>query len=1079
MQVKVVWTSRDWVDAVAQLPVLDPLPCRTVLVRRERVAHALRCDLLRNGLGSVLAGTRFVPFGAAVTEVLHNTGARFQMGEEDLRAARLSVLFHSQLRLRHFSRDLLRTKPGWEEAFARTISDLESAGLCPDDLDVPGRSSRMRDVAAIWRAINDSAGRSWTLQYAYSQAAKALDDLPGIWPFQGSALAFAGGEITAAEAQFLRAVPRLVVAALAARPARERYLNRMEALFGTPVGDALRSTAAPKTGGTERDLMASYLFEPPGLLADPSRLRSTGPDGTVDIEEHAGVEAEVEATADWVARQIDSGTALEQIAVLVPALDPLAGLVADRLGRLPWHDGSIPVHVAGGLPITYFSAGARALAVVRALRAHLAAGALADVIPALRSSATTGRHLSHGAAMDLIWSLGTVGGNPARPEGALEWADRAAQRELELAEQLERARIIESESPEAGLARRAIDIERLLMDLRAIRPALDALVGLARLVVTGTSLTALWCSLFTFFHEWLLQPGDGPGAHIVLHERLDRMVSDAHCGALAGDDALRMIEEVISATRVPVGHFGDPSVYLGTVREAVGLRFHAVRVIGLAEGRLPSMSPEDPVIPDALRDLLQVPPPRSAPFLPTAMDHSLNDLHALDLVVRSVDLRVAFSAARLGVDRSEREPSSVILEAAAALARPNRSTGDAGPMIPDAAALRRDSFVPAREEGAKFRSKAPLAEAAWQDCVSQEIISVPPHWCGTEALDLGRVAGITGEGPAKPLDGIFAGAASGFPVHGLTPDLPISPSMLQTLLRCPHEYLLGNLLGFEEPASPPPQREIGSTAYGQLLHAVAAEFYNRNGVSFCRREHTLAHWLTRMEELADHAFQMFLKEYPLVGEAVRVQQRERLRRDLRELIQYDWESCHGRQFFSVERGFGRPVAVELAVGQQPLFVRGRIDRMDLEGSRTVVRDLKTGRPHPRLGKEQNPDFAVDLQIGIYGLVAQTLAEEWKIPKRVAAAYAYIGRGAAVERAYGNDFHTLLEPAARHWLIIAAGLLAHRSFPRTPDADDCRYCRFRPVCGEAGYGRAAALLAGSEGVLADFGALKRKNPGAAN
>jgi len=52
---------------------------------------------------------------------------------------------------------------------------------------------------------------------------------------------------------------------------------------------------------------------------------------------------------------------LEEIAVLVPDLDPLAGLVAGRLGRLPWHDGVFPVCVVGGLPLVAFAAGARAL----------------------------------------------------------------------------------------------------------------------------------------------------------------------------------------------------------------------------------------------------------------------------------------------------------------------------------------------------------------------------------------------------------------------------------------------------------------------------------------------------------------------------------------------------------------------------------------------------------------------------------------------------------------------------------------------------------------------------------------------
>ena len=94
---------------------------------------------------------------------------------------------------------------------------------------------------------------------------------------------------------------------------------------------------------------------------------------------------------------------------------------------------------------------------------------------------------------------------------------------------------------------------------------------------------------------------------------------------------------------------------------------------------------------------------------------------------------------------------------------------------------------------------------------------------------------------------------------------------------------------------------------------------------------------------------------------------------------------------------------------------------------------------------------------------------------MAVAYAYIGRSGAVERVYEEDFHTVLEPAARHWLAVAAGLLAGRRFPRTPNADDCTYCCFRPVCGETGYARAAALLADADGVLVDFGALKGLDP----
>ena len=89
---------------------------------------------------------------------------------------------------RHFSRELLCSKPGWEEAFARTISDLEGSGLRPEDLDVSVQSPRLQDVAAIWRAVDDSAGRSWTVQRTYLEAAIALRDGAETWPFQGATL---------------------------------------------------------------------------------------------------------------------------------------------------------------------------------------------------------------------------------------------------------------------------------------------------------------------------------------------------------------------------------------------------------------------------------------------------------------------------------------------------------------------------------------------------------------------------------------------------------------------------------------------------------------------------------------------------------------------------------------------------------------------------------------------------------------------------------------------------------------------------------------------------------------------------
>ena len=382
----------------------------------------------------------------------------------------------------------------------------------------------------------------------------------------------------------------------------------------------------------------------------------------------------------------------------------------------------------------------------------------------------------------------------------------------------------------------------------------------------------------------------------------------------------------------------------------------------------------------------------------------------------------------------------------------------------------RDSFIPAREEASRFRGELPLSETAWQDGIAQAIFGVPTRWRRNHALNLERIGHLINDPGAGPMDGLLGDLVLELPVPGLSRDRPISASGIAQLLNCPHAFLLDRLLHFEEPAVAPPQREIGQPDYGLLFHDVAAEFYTANGPAFCAEKRNLAEWLAIAEQIVERQFQDFLKQYPLVGNAVRAQQRERLCRDVRDLLEYDWESLKDTEFTATEKKFGWSVPVELQVGTKRLYVRGRIDRIDVKGQQTIIRDLKTGRAHLRLRNEAGPDPALDIEIAVYGLVAELLAQEWKTPQRIGAAYAYCGRGSA-ERSFSDDFHEVLKPAATKWLEIAAGLLEARHFPRTPNSQECTYCSFRPVCGEAAYERATALLANAEGALRDFATLK--------
>jgi RecB family exonuclease len=153
-------------------------------------------------------------------------------------------------------------------------------------------------------------------------------------------------------------------------------------------------------------------------------------------------------------------------------------------------------------------------------------------------------------------------------------------------------------------------------------------------------------------------------------------------------------------------------------------------------------------------------------------------------------------------------------------------------------------------------------------------------------------------------------------------------------------------------------------------------------------------------------------------------------------------------------------------------VLGFIDRVDAEGDVTVVRDLKSGKAHPRVKPEVEPTPVRDVQLGLYQLVAKRLAGTWGTPKKVQAAYAYAsGRSEVEERAFREDAAEL-EKATKKWLATAAHLLSARAFPPTTNEGDCDYCPFAPVCGDGVVQRAREGLAEEEdGPLARFRAMK--------
>ena len=1062
------FTTQDILDQIADLPADGPLPRRTVIVPRTRVAHRLRCGLIERNRLDLLPGTAFVTVKSLATDVLHAAGVEFREGENELRLSRLRVLFRQGLDPEYFGRTLVTSTPGWEEALTRTIDDLERAGLVAADLSVLDTPVG-RGLAQVWAALDKSSDLSMTRAALVSRAAAELEKSPALAADWGATLAVVSGFAEGVEARLIRAIPAVRLVVRAGRPLRESFSARVEALFGAAMGAVVVATPVEPEAKTDLAILGRYLFESPEVQSSVKRRRAgPEPDGSVNLEEHAGVAAEVEATADWVIRQVlEHKTPLEQIAVLVPRLDPLAQLVRDRLQRLPWEHGD-PVHVAGSCALTSTSSGGRILTVIEALRSHLSVDAVAAVLPLFRGVDETGavRMVAHGAAIDLAQSLGTVGGSLADPSGALEWAKRLERRETANVALLERNRDAEGDEEHAGLARGLYETRRQLRDLRVIRPALEQLVAVAAAVIDQRTLADIWPMLKQCLGTWVFAEDEARALH-ALSAAVEPACEDPMCQSLAGSDALGLIASSLLGLRLPVGRFGDPAVYVGTVSGAVGLSFQAVRVIGLVDGSIPSSPQEDTVLSDEAR--LQVGEGR----VTTSADAALRSQHELYQVVADTTRELVLSTPRMGLNRSYREPSSLFLEVATALGRPAQD-GSVTREVPDLDAIRHSEFRPSRERAHRYRRDQPIGDAAWQDRAAedrrqQQAPAIPASWLIGGALDLERMAWLQTWDGSLVMEGILGDDADGPAIPGMEQSRPLSASRWKTLLECPHHFFYENLLGWKEPAGPLPQRELNALAYGSLFHKVLEGLFGRSGAAFWNKDKSLGHWQTEAAKVAAAAFDAVLEHYPLAGDLVRQQQLARLLGELREFVDFIWRQ-DASQFVASERAFGFDEDVSLAAGEGSLYVRGFIDLIRTIGNRTQIWDVKTGRCHPKQGNEVGPTPTIDAQIALYGLVARKLARKWELKADLQVAYVHTNTRAGRLRAFDSDF-AALEAAGNSWLALTEALMAQRSFPRTTNSANCTYCPFLPVCGPKATEGSAARRADADEAVTAFGEMQ--------
>ena len=928
-----------WVaDQLERIP-REPGRRVLVLVASERLAHAVRRHVgVEQQHPEHLAGVLFLRPADLARELLARSGTVRKPGWEDVRRLRIQQLFESGAlaeQLRYFSAAQLRSGQGYVDAFARTITDLEASGLDAALSTAVARrlggedrwaADRLHDVAVTWSAADAGASTLSTTAQLLAAAIEVVEAQPQLLVPFGPVFAALSAAPSTVLLRFLHALPGCRVVLQDARPQRTGT-QRWRALLGLQVAheDALPSTDSPTAplsplprgtaGGSnaglqppsfpllgkegergatgdskgssdsELRLVQRYLFGLPEVLTDPQRPRSRGADGSVDVEEYLSIEEEIEAAGTWVTEQIAAGIPVEQIALIVPEIEPYAGLLMDRLARLAGTASNerVRVYVAGGLRLADSPSGTRLRGLLQAVARGLEAEATIRVLPWLRrrnqGNDESRERLSPSRAAEIVYGAGIVGGSPGDPTGLGEWTPRLGRR-CDVLHQL-----VDHDDTEPGGgtgdgAQKHTDVRerhaaaRWLRDVEPLLPAITALQELAETVLGGATLSATWRQLRSFCDRWLRLPPDPPNLLAILDRSLQPVLDDPIAHVASGLGALRFLTDVLYRERQPTARFGEPCIFVGTGVQAAGVPFVAVRILGLAEGALPHTPHDDPIVPDRLRaaieDVARAQQSQPDVVVPRLADHVLDDIHDVFRVVSGTTTRLALSAPRQWVDRSEREVSGILLEVATALGRTPDHGADEGD-VPTAARLRAAYLDAGRRARAQFAGEQPLTPRALLAVAAgaeRGPRAVPASWTDGAALAVDRLQQINAmlEGEAfAAIDGMVTDVWAMLPPPGLVPERPISASALTRLLECPHRFLLERILYLTEPERRPSTDVIMPVDYGKLFHKAAERFFREAGAALCRRTGTVEHWVARAREIAAEEFQELLHGHPIRG----------------------------------------------------------------------------------------------------------------------------------------------------------------------------------------------------------------------
>lgn len=282
----------------------------------------------------------------------------------------------------------------------------------------------------------------------------------------------------------------------------------------------------------------------------------------------------------------------------------------------------------------------------------------------------------------------------------------------------------------------------------------------------------------------------------------------------------------------------------------------------------------------------------------------------------------------------------------------------------------------------------------------------------------------------------------------------LSVTELERYAECPKRFFYGSILKVREKDTPVFDRNcwLGPADRGSLLHVIfyrylkeRVEFHLENEIG----DRTLQHDYSRLKHLADEVISEYRRRIPPPSPHVFEQECKAIHQDVEVFYQTELKRQTLPKWFELSLSTDEHPLEVVLDSETVLYMKGFVDRVDeLRPHEYKIYDYKTGNPR-KYGENAYFAGGTQLQHALYAVAVEQYLRQTELdPEARVTESAYYfpterGKGEDVLRVQNRKLE-LVQLVKRLLDSIESGV-----FLGTPHADSCRWCPYKPVCGNQG------------------------------